>query len=129
VTEPIDEWTPARIAKAKIRAGQTQPIPGWVLGSALLAIELRDTTIADLRAELDRLRKREGEWAALLPKCRESGCANPATRAYPTAELGYYVKGCDLHPQGPERTGDDEGFDAVAYDLPQAALLRTAHPR
>jgi hypothetical protein len=48
-------------------------------------------------------------------------CRKPATRGYPTAELGYFVYGCDEHRQGPDVC---EFTDQKAFDMKQAALVR-----
>jgi hypothetical protein len=55
----------------------------------------------------------------LLPKCKT--CGAPATRGYPTAELGYFVRGCDAHPQGPDHC---EFSDQDAYELRWADAVR-----
>lgn len=74
---------------------------------------------SEIAAELAFRDQRLAEAVSLLTKCKT--CNKPATRKYPTGEMGYYVPGCDAHPQGPEHC---EFTDALAFDLQQAQLVR-----
>jgi hypothetical protein len=65
----------------------------------------------DIAAELAWRDKVIEKALTLLVPCRT--CHKPATRGYPTAEIGYFVYGCDEHRQGPE-----------AFDMKQSAFVR-----
>jgi hypothetical protein len=74
----------------------------------------------DIAAELAWRDKALADAVALLTRCKT--CGKPATRGYPTAEIGYYIFGCDEHRQGPEH---DEDSDGHAFDMKQATLVRS----
>lgn len=81
-------------------------------------------TVAQLRQQLTNANALVEAAAGLLVPCRT--CRRPATRGYPTAELGYYVYGCDEHRQGPEECSDT---DQRAFDMRQAAFVRSLRER